>query len=255
MSKLSLDILEREVKAAPERMPRHIAFIMDGNGRWAKQRNKPRVFGHNEGVKSVRTMVETGVELGVEVMTFYTFSQENWKRPAQEVSALMSLLVSTIRREVADLDKNNVRLKMIGNTEDLPEKPRAELEAAQTALAKNDGLLLVLALSYGSRGEILQAVNRLLAEGKSEITEEELSAALDTGGLPDPDLLIRTSGEFRLSNFLLWQSAYTELYVTDIYWPDFRKRELLEAIHEYQGRERRFGATSEQVAKPEGNGS
>lgn len=241
--------LEKAVLSQKEKIPRHIAFIMDGNGRWAKKRTLPRLFGHKEGVTSVREMVEMGVDLGVEVMTFYTFSTENWKRPAQEVSALMQLLVSTIRKEVEDLDQNNVTLRTIGQMDDLPELPRRELDLAMERLAKNDGLVLTLALSYSGRSEIVRAMNRLREQGVEEITEEALSGAMDTAGQPDPDLLIRTSGEKRLSNFLLWQCAYTEIYVTETYWPDFRKRQLLEAIQDYQNRERRFGCISEQLVQ------
>lgn len=249
MNGLDTKELEQAVRSMPEKLPRHIAFIMDGNGRWAKQRSLPRLFGHREGVKSVREMVETGVDLGIEVMTFYTFSTENWKRPKQEVSALMQLLVSTIRKEVDDLDQNNVTLRTIGCLDDLPELPRRELDLAMHRLEKNDGLVLTLALSYSGRQEIVRAVKRLMANGKQEIDEASLSAAMDTGELPDPDLLIRTSGEHRLSNFLLWQCAYTELFVTDTFWPDFRRRELLQAIWDYQHRERRFGAISEQLVQ------
>ncbi len=232
-------------------IPKHIAFIMDGNGRWAKKRNLPRLLGHREGVKSVREMVETGVELGIEAMTFYTFSTENWKRPKKEVSALMQLLVSTIRKEVDDLDKNNVQLFTIGQIEVLPESPRNELNAAIDKLKKNSGLKLILALSYGSRQEIVGAVNKLISDGANEICEDDISNALQTSPFPDPDLLIRTSGEFRISNFLLWQCAYTELYVTSTFWPDFRSKELINAIQDYLSRERRFGHISEQLSKPE----
>ncbi len=229
------------------RLPKHIAFIMDGNGRWAKSRNLPRIYGHKEGVNSVREMVEAGVELGVEVMTFYTFSKENWKRPITEVSALMKLLVSTIRKEVNELNENNVRLQTIGSMEDLPEAPRKELRHAEDTLSSNTGLILNLALSYSGREEIIRAVKRMVSTDLDEINEQNFSNALDTAGLPDPDLLIRTSGESRLSNFLLWQCAYTEIFITKTFWPDFRKNDLFKAIHEYVHRERRFGCTSEQL--------
>jgi len=241
--------MERLVLSRKDRLPKHIAFIMDGNGRWAKQRTLPRVFGHREGVSSVREMVEEGVNLGIEVMSFYTFSRENWKRPAQEVSALMQLLVSTIRKEVDDLDQNNVTLRTIGCLDDLPDLPRRELTLAIERLKKNTGLILTLAISYSGRQDIVRAVERLIQKGMSQISEEDVSSALDTAGLPDPDLLIRTSGERRLSNFLLWQCAYSELYVTDTFWPDFRKPQLLEAILDYQSRERRFGGISEQLVQ------
>jgi undecaprenyl diphosphate synthase len=249
-----LDVKQTQeaILSRKDRLPRHIAFIMDGNGRWAKKRGMPRIYGHREGVKSVRTMVETGVELGIEVMTFYTFSAENWKRPKKEVSALMKLLVSTIRQEVADLKKNNVSLHTIGCLEDLPEGPRRELEAAKEELSTNDGLKLVLALSYSSRREITSALNTLIANGVKEVSEADIGNTLDTADLPDPDLLIRTSGEYRLSNFMLWQLAYTELFVTGVYWPDFREKQLFEAILNYQSRERRFGATSEQLGQGKG---
>ncbi len=244
------DLLKQDILTHPDKMPKHIAFIMDGNGRWAKQRNLARVFGHREGVISVREMVEAGVELGTEAMTFFTFSKENWKRPKVEVSALMQLLVSTIRKEVDDLDSNNVTLRTIGCMDDLPDVPKRELEAAMDRLAKNDGLVLTLAISYSGRQDIVRAVNRLITAGATEITEEQLNAELDSHGLPDPDLLIRTSGERRISNFLIWQIAYSELFITPTFWPDFRRRQLLEAIYDYQHRERRFGCTSEQLVEP-----
>ncbi len=244
------DQLQQDLLAHPEKMPRHIAFIMDGNGRWAKKRSLARVFGHREGVRSVREMVETGVKLGTEAMTFFTFSRENWKRPTMEVSALMQLLVSTIRKEVDDLDSNNVTLRTIGCLDDLPDVPRRELGSAIDRLSKNDGLILTLALSYSGRQDIVHGVNKLLASGAKEVTEEQFEQMLDTKGLPDPDLLIRTSGEHRISNFLIWQLAYSELYITPTFWPDFRKRALLEAIYDYQHRERRFGCTSEQLVEP-----
>ena len=249
MNGIDTKTLEEQVRSLPDKMPRHIAFIMDGNGRWAKKRALPRLFGHREGVKSVREMVEIGVDLGIEVMTFYAFSKENWKRPAQEVTGLMQLLLSTIRKEVDDLDQNNVRLKTIGALDDLPELQRREFELAMERLSKNTGLTLTLALSYSGRQEIVRAMQRLMAQGVTEITEEAIGGAMDTANLPDPDLLIRTSGELRISNFLLWQCAYTEIYVTDTYWPDFRKRQLLEAVWDYQNRERRFGCISEQLVQ------
>jgi undecaprenyl diphosphate synthase len=250
LSDIGDEQLKLDITSNPVKMPRHIAFIMDGNGRWAKQRSLARVFGHREGVVSVREMVETGVELGIQAMTFFTFSSENWKRPKMEISALMQLLVSTIRKEVNDLDSNNVTLRTIGRLDDLPAVPRKELESAIDRLSKNDGLILTLALSYSGRGDIVRGVNRLLAKGVTEVTEKNLAAELDTGDLPDPDLLIRTSGERRISNFLIWQLAYSELFITPTYWPDFRQRALFEAIYDYQHRERRFGCTSEQLVEP-----
>lgn len=237
--------------------PRHIAFIMDGNGRWAKKRGLPRVAGHHQGVKTVRSMVEAGPEIGVEVMSFYTFSTENWNRPHFEVNALMDLLLDTVNKELDDLKKNNVSLRVIGNLEALPPKTRAALERAIEETASNQGLKLVLALSYSGRSDIMKAVSRLLRDftaGKlvlpadsDAIGEAVYERYLDTHGLPDPDLLIRTSGEMRLSNFMLYQLAYTELVVTEKFWPEFSRRDLYECIADYHRRERRFGKTSEQL--------
>ncbi|MBC8204250.1 isoprenyl transferase [bacterium] len=229
-------------------IPRHIAIIMDGNGRWAKKRGLPRVAGHHEGVKAVREIVRICGEIGVEYLTLYTFSAENWKRPKTEVSALMSLLLQTIRKEVSDLKKNNVRLLTIGELKDFPDAPRQAMEEAKRELAGNTGLTLVLALSYSSRREIVQAVNRFIENNTpAPITEEDFTAQLYTAGIPDPELLIRTSGETRISNFLLWQLAYTEIFITPTFWPDFREKELYDAIADYQSRERRFGKVSEQL--------
>ncbi|HMA61367.1 MAG TPA: isoprenyl transferase [bacterium] len=234
-------------------IPEHIAIIMDGNGRWARQRNRPRVFGHREGINSVRDITRECGKLGVKVLTLYTFSVENWSRPGKEVTALMNLLVATVNREVKELNKNNVQLSLIGQIEDLPEEPRQALLNGVEKTSNNTGLKLNLALSYGGRQEIIHGVRKLaqrVEEGEissQEIDEEMLSKALYTAALPDPDLLIRTSGEFRISNFLLWQIAYSEIYITQTFWPDFREMELLEAINDYQRRERRFGKTSEQV--------
>ncbi|RJP80920.1 MAG: isoprenyl transferase [Candidatus Zixiibacteriota bacterium] len=231
----------------PGKIPHHIAIIMDGNGRWAKQRSLPRIAGHREGINSVREIVRVCGELGVKILTLYTFSSENWRRPRQEVSALMRLLLVTINREVADLNRNNVRLTVIGRINDLPEKPRQGILNGIEALKNNTGLNLNLALSYGGRQEILDAVRDICRQGLQEVTEQEFSRHLYTADIPDPDLLIRTSGELRLSNFLLWQLAYTEIYVTEVLWPDFRRAELVKAILAYQGRERRFGRVSEQL--------
>jgi len=242
-----------EAVKARGNMPRHIAIIMDGNGRWAKRRGLPRVAGHREGVKSVRRIVELCGTLDVEVLTLYTFSTENWRRPVEEVSALMKLLMNTLRKEIADLMKNNVRLTISGDLSRLPEEAaRGMLDGVHTT-AGNTGLTLNLALNYGSREEIVSAVKAIARKAVDgtlpvdAIDAEVVSSHLYTAGLPDPDLLVRTSGELRLSNFLLWQMAYTELYVTDIFWPDFKKEDLLEAIATFQGRERRFGKVSEQV--------
>jgi len=238
-----------------ENLPRHIAIIMDGNGRWAKQHGKPRVFGHQSGVKAVRETTEAAAELGVEYLTLYAFSTENWNRPKFEVNALMALLVETIRKEVKTLNKNNIRLAAIGNLSRLPEKSQKALQKAIDDTAQNTRMTLVLALNYSAKWEIMNAVKSLAAkveEGNlksGEIDEAVFADALATRGMPDPELLIRTSGETRISNFLLWQIAYSELYFTPTFWPDFRKPNLYKAILDYQNRERRFGKTSEQVAK------
>lgn len=218
---------------------------MDGNGRWAKARGLKRADGHREGVRSVREIVEACGELGVEILTLYTFSQENWKRPHSEIDALMDLLVVTVSKEIADLMHNNVRLRLIGRIGDLGAVARRSLTRAVKKTEKNTGLLLNLALSYGGRQEIVDAAQALVYERKENITEEDFAAHLYTAGLPDPDLLIRTSGEMRLSNFLLWQLAYAEIVVTDVFWPDFRRPQLLAALNEYGRRERRFGAIAE----------
>jgi undecaprenyl diphosphate synthase len=235
------------------KLPRHIAVIMDGNGRWAKGKGKLRVFGHHNGVLSVRDIVEGAGELGIEYLTLYTFSAENWSRPKFEVIAIMELLISTLNKEIAKLMKNNVRLNAIGDLNMLPDKCRKELENAISKTAANTGLLLTLALSYSSRGEIVQAAKKLAAKVQSgelqpaDIDEKMFEDNLYTGGMPNPELLIRTSGEYRISNYLLWQIAYAELYFTAKLWPDFRREDLYEAILDYQKRERRFGMTSEQV--------
>ncbi|HSU27841.1 MAG TPA: isoprenyl transferase [Chitinophagaceae bacterium] len=234
-------------------LPRHIAIIMDGNGRWAKDQGQDRLFGHFHGVESVRDIVEGCAELGIDYLTLYAFSTENWDRPPDEVMGLMELLVTTIRSEVETLDKNNIRLHVIGDLKMLPDYARNELQEALEITSKNAGLNLVMALSYSGRWEILNAVKKIAADvqqGKIEIEaidEETLRENLCTAEFPDPELMIRTSGEFRISNFLLYQLAYAELYFTPVRWPDFRKENLYEAIIEYQGRERRFGKTGEQV--------
>lgn len=234
-------------------LPAHVAIIMDGNGRWARKKQLPRVEGHREGINSVREIVRLCGEIDIKYLTLYTFSTENWKRPRGEVSALMRLLLKTIRAEVNELNKNNVRLTTIGNLQDLPLPARKGMQAAMELLKDNSGLTLNLALSYSSRREITEAVRRIADKVKQgqlapqDIDEETISEHLYTLNVPDPDLLIRTSGELRVSNFLLWQLAYTEIYVTDVLWPDFRRVEFLEAVAEYQKRERRFGKVSEQV--------
>lgn len=224
-----------------KRLPRHVAIIMDGNGRWAKARGLPRAAGHKAGVDSVREAVRSCGELGIEALTLYSFSTENWLRPKEEVDTLMDLLAWALKEETPELDKNNVRLRASGRLQGLPESVRAQLDESMAFLDKNTGLVLNLALNYGSRAEIVDAVNGLLRDGVKEVSEEEISGRLYTAGLPDPDLLIRTSGEMRISNFLLWQIAYAELVVTQTNWPDFRKTHLHEAIAQFQGRSRRFG--------------
>jgi len=234
-------------------LPHHVAIIMDGNGRWAKMRGKDRSFGHQEGVVSVRKIVEAATAIGLKYITVYTFSTENWNRPEEEVRALMQLLVSAIHRETPDLMKKNVRLLAIGDLSQLPDDARATLQECIEQTSVNRGTTLVLALSYSSRWEITDAVRQIAEKVKTkelnpeEITETLVSDFLTTRLVPDPDLLIRTGGEKRLSNFLLWQLSYAELYFTDIFWPDFREEELYGAILYYQQRERRFGKTSEQI--------
>ena len=239
----------------PSNLPQHIAVIMDGNGRWAKRQGAARVFGHRNAIKAVREITEGCAELGVKYLTLYAFSTENWNRPKYEVDALMTLLVHTIRDEIKTLMDNNVRLSHIGHVESLPVDCRRELAEAMKVTEQNTGLTLVLALSYSGRWEILEAVRQMAAEVRegvldvTEIDEQLFGRYLSTAGIPDPELMIRTSGEMRISNFLLWQLAYSELYMPDVLWPDFRKPHLYEAIVSYQQRERRFGKTSEQVVK------
>jgi undecaprenyl diphosphate synthase len=230
-------------------IPRHIAVIMDGNGRWAKNKGARRVFGHQNALKAVRETTEGCVELGVEFLTLFAFSTENWNRPKGEVDALMNLLVSTIRKETKTLMKNGVKLNSIGDIESLPKRCRRELEEALKITSSNSSMTLNLALSYSGRWDLIKAVKKIIGDGKSsdEINEELINRYLDTAGIPDPELMIRTSGEYRISNFLLWQLAYTELYFSDKFWPDFRKQDLADAVNSFQKRERRFGKTSEQV--------
>ena len=235
-------------------IPAHVAVIMDGNGRWAKQRGGLRVFGHQSAITAVRETVETAAEIGVRYLTLYAFSTENWNRPALEVMALMQLLVHTIRQETATLLKNSIRLEAIGDISTLPKNCQRELAEAKELTKDGNRMTLVLALSYSGRWDLTQATRRLaedVANGRlqpANITENTVAGYLATAGMPDPELLIRTSGEQRISNFLLWQLAYTELYITDLLWPDFRKEHFQEAISAYQRRERRFGKTSEQIA-------
>lgn len=234
-------------------LPKHIAIIMDGNGRWAKQRHQPRVFGHRNAVKAVRDTIEGAAEIGVKYLTLYAFSTENWKRPKFEVGALMELLVKAIHDELESIHKNGIRLITIGDTQSLPEKAYDELQKAIQQTKENQRMTLVMALSYSSRWEILEAVKKIIEEatsGKvtsSEMDEKKFTSYLSTSQIPEPELMIRTSGEYRISNFLLWQLAYSELYFTEKLWPDFRKADLYEAIISFQKRERRFGLTSEQI--------
>ena len=232
-------------------LPKHIAITMDGNGRWAKSKGKLRVFGHKNGVKSVRDTVEGAAEIGIEYLTLYAFSSENWNRPEREVNALMTLLVSAINKETKTLMDNNIRLSTIGNINKLPSKAQKELQEAIIKTKDNTRMTLVLALSYSGRGEIINAVQNIIKDGKKpeEINEDTFQQYLTTKSVPDPELLIRTSGEYRISNFLLWQIAYSELYFTDTLWPDFRRADLYKAILNYQNRERRFGKTTEQLQK------
>jgi undecaprenyl diphosphate synthase len=229
------------------KLPVHVAIIMDGNGRWAKKRNLPRFMGHKAGSKSVRAATEAAAELGIKYLTLYAFSTENWKRPEREVGFLMNLLRDHLERELPVMMKNNVRLLSIGDTSRLPKTAAEKLEEAKKITSKNTGLRLVLALNYGGRAEIISAARKIAAEAKrgklalSSITEKTVSKNLYTRDIPDPDLLIRTSGEMRVSNFLLWQIAYSEIYVTEVLWPDFRKKDLIAALEEYGKRERRFG--------------
>ena len=235
------------------RLPRHVAIIMDGNGRWAQKKRQPRLFGHRAGAESVRNIVETCREIGIEYLTLYAFSSENWQRPAQEVNGLMSILKKYLESELPRMQKNDIRLLSIGDRRRLPEAVRESLERGIEETSANSKLTLNLALSYGSRNEIVRAVQKisgLCAQGvmaPEEITDRTISANLDTCCLPDPDLLIRTGGEARLSNFLLWQLSYAEIFFTDTMWPDFRKDVFLQALSVYQSRERRFGRTGEQL--------
>ncbi|MBI3013074.1 MAG: isoprenyl transferase [Elusimicrobia bacterium] len=232
-------------KIQPKEIPKHVAIIMDGNGRWAKKRGYPRILGHRAGTESVREIVRACGKIGVETLTLYTFSTENWARPKSEVNALMQLLCLTLRKEVKELDSAGVRLKIIGQTHLLPGNVQRELSQSMEKLKNNRGLTLVLALNYGGRQEILEAVNRILVSGQKKVDEKSFSKFLYTQDLRDPDLIIRTSGEQRISNFLIYQSAYSEFYTTPVLWPDFKKKDFYEAILDYQNRERRFGGHSD----------
>ena len=232
----------------PDRLPVHVAIIMDGNGRWAKERGLPRVAGHRAGIKSVREVVEASREIGVPVLTLYAFSSENWKRPRSEVATLMKLLQGYLRSELNNLHKNGIRLQVIGHPEQMPKYVQREVERTTRVTVDNTDMVLNLALSYGSRNEIIEAARRFAEDavaGKTApdaLTEEQFAGYLQTAGLPDPDLVIRSGGEQRISNFLLWQSSYAELYVTNVYWPDFGKEALYAALMDFQQRDRRFGA-------------
>lgn len=238
------------------RLPQHLAIIMDGNGRWAKAQGKHRIFGHKNGVKAVREVTEGCAELGVKYLTLYAFSTENWNRPQLEVSALMELLFLTIGKEIKTLQKNNIRLNAIGHLHNLPASNRKALTEVMEATKNNTRMTLTLALSYGSREELTEATKQIAVDFKAgkisldEINQQAISEHLYTKNIPDPELMIRTSGEHRISNFLLWQSAYTELYFTDKFWPEFAKNDLYKAIYDFQHRERRFGMTSEQINEP-----
>jgi len=232
-----------------DRLPAHVAVIMDGNGRWAAQRHLPRVEGHRAGIDSVRDVVETSARIGIDVLTLYAFSVENWKRPVTEVSTLMSLLKRYLRLELKTLLGNNIRFRVIGREDELAPDVRGELKMAEEETARNTGMLFNIALNYGGRAEIVEAARRAIASGiaATDLDEQHFADLLYTAGQPDPDLLIRTSGEMRVSNFLLWQIAYAEIWVTDTLWPDFRKQHLLEAILAYQKRDRRYGGINQPV--------
>ena len=243
--------METETK----RVPQHVAIIMDGNGRWAQKKAQRRLYGHQHALTAVRSAVEAAGEMGVKYLTLYAFSTENWNRPQEEVDGLMELLVTAIRNEKESLMKNNVRLQMIGDFERMPKRSKDSLRECMDELAGNDGVVLTLALSYSARWEIGQAMKGIAADAAKgalkaeDITEETIRTYLSTKDMPDPDLLIRTGGELRVSNFLLWQMAYTEFYFTDLLWPDFRKEHFAEAVADFQSRQRRFGKTGEQVKK------
>lgn len=242
---MALEELKNQISST--NIPEHIAVIMDGNGRWAQKQGVKRIFGHQNAIEAVRNVTEGSAELGVRFLTLYAFSTENWDRPKYEVDGLMNLLVNTIKDELPTLQKNKIKLTTIGDISALPVKAQAKLKEARDLTNKNTGMTLVLALNYSGKWDLIQAMNTLLKKGKSSIEPFDVDDHLSTVGIPDPDLLIRTSGEMRISNFLLWQMAYTELHFTEVLWPDFRKKDLFEAIISYQRRERRFGKTSDQV--------
>jgi len=244
----------------PDKLPQHVAIIMDGNGRWAKRRGLTRIFGHQKGIQSVRDVVKTSRELGIKWLTLYAFSEENWKRPQYEIKALMNLLTRYLTTELKEMLDNGIRLLSIGQTEKLPPEVQRTLWQTIEKTARNKEMNLTLALSYGGRQEIVWAVKNMLKDIEKatlnikQITEERLSRYLYTSNIPDPDLLIRTSGEYRISNFLLWQIAYAEIFISPVLWPDFHKERYLEALLDYQKRERRFGSTGEQITPPKKKG-
>jgi len=237
----------------PKKLPNHVAIIMDGNGRWAKEQKMSRIQGHQEGAKSVREIIRTSREIGIPWLTLYAFSEENWKRPKSEIVALMALLKRFIKSELKEMMENGIRFHTIGRTSKLPRNVQKAVDDAKEKTAKNTDMTLTLALSYGARQEVVDGIRQIVKRASlgdlkpDDITEDFFSGFLYTRGMPDPDLLIRTSGEYRVSNFLLWQLAYAELYITPIYWPDFRKKDYMKALEAYQVRERRYGATSEQM--------
>ncbi|PID68333.1 MAG: di-trans,poly-cis-decaprenylcistransferase [Flavobacteriia bacterium] len=246
--------MDKTLLSSSKKLPNHVAVIMDGNGRWAKQKGKVRIFGHKNGVESVRQTIEIAAEIGIKVLTLYAFSSENWNRPKTEVDALMNLLISSLKNELPQLQKNNIKLQAIGSLNKLPDKAIKGLEYVMEQTSSNDHMIVNLALSYGSRNEILDAVKQIskkVVNNELEIEnidEKTINNHLYTFSLPDVDLMIRTSGEQRISNFLLWQSAYAEFYFTETLWPDFRKKDFIKAIEVYQKRERRYGKTSEQIS-------
>ncbi len=239
--------LELRSQIDSEQIPKHIAIIMDGNGRWAQKKGVKRLFGHQNAIRAVREATEGCAELGVQFLTLYAFSTENWERPKVEVDGLMTLLVNTIIAEIPTLVENNIKLATIGNINDLPSKAQKSLKEAMEITSNHTGMELILALNYSGRWDIINAINDLIKDGVTEVDATNFADYLSTGTIPEPELLIRTSGEMRISNFLLWQLAYTELYFPEILWPDFRKENLYKAILSYQNRERRFGKTSEQL--------
>jgi len=247
--------LIEEYQIEVKKLPQHVAIIMDGNGRWAKKQGVMRIFGHQMAVKAVRETVEAAAEIGIPYLTLYAFSTENWQRPAEEVNALMELLVSTLKKELKTMNDNNIRLSAIGNIQDLPPNCQNELDYVIQKTRNNTRMNLIIALSYGSRQDILNAIQKIVyayTQNPSEkLTEQKFKSFLSTHDIPDPDLLIRTSGECRISNFLLWEIAYTELYFTKTLWPDFSKKDFMLAIQDYQKRERRFGKISEQIQNNE----